>query len=87
MIVGKFNIAKLKQDLADNGISLYQLAKLFQKHCPGVADAPTIYAWFARNKLPLERLLQIVAIARVETDRKFKIDDYCEYFRYKSKAA
>ena len=85
MVEGKFQYAKLKRDLADNGVSLYKLAALFKQHCPGEVDSPTVYAWFARGRIPLERLMQLIAVARLETQREFRIDDYVQYYRYRGK--
>ena len=40
-----------------------------------------VYAWFARERMTVERLIQLLAIVRIETDRKLNIWKYIRVTR------
>jgi hypothetical protein len=46
-----------------------------------------VYAWFARERMTVERLIQLLAIVRIETDRKLNIWKYIRVARQKGRAA
>lgn len=40
-----------------------------------------VYAWFARESMTVERLIQLLAIVRIETDRKLDVWKYIKVTR------
>ncbi|HZO54868.1 MAG TPA: hypothetical protein VFB63_19330 [Bryobacteraceae bacterium] len=40
-----------------------------------------VYAWFARERMTVERLVQLLAIVRIETDRKLNVWKYIRVTR------
>ena len=40
-----------------------------------------VYAWFARERMTVERLVQLLAVVRMETDRKLNIWKYIRVVR------
>jgi hypothetical protein len=46
-----------------------------------------VYAWFARERMTVERLIQLLAIVRIETDRKLNIWKYIRVTRASNRRA
>jgi hypothetical protein len=46
-----------------------------------------VYAWFAKERMSVERLTQILAIVRLETDRKLDVWKYIKVTREGSRPA
>jgi len=46
-----------------------------------------VYAWFARERMTVERLIQLLAIVRIESDRKLNIWKYIRVTRASNRRA
>jgi hypothetical protein len=72
-----FNFRRLKADIK---LEVPELPDLFQKHFGIELTRNGIYAWFERGSMPLERLMQLLTIVMMESDKKVRLNvwDYIE---------
>lgn len=74
----RFNYEKLQKDL---GFLPTDVPRLFEGVFGERISKAAVYAWFARERMTVERLIQILTIVRIETDRKLDIWKYVEVTR------
>jgi len=78
----RFNYEKLQADLGFLPSDLPQLLKgLFGEDITKAG----VYAWFARERMTVERLIQILAVVRLEREKKLNIWRYIEVTRADSR--
>jgi len=46
-----------------------------------------VYAWFSRERMTVERLVQLLAVVRIETDRKLNVWKYIRVSRAPARRA
>lgn len=80
----RFDYRRLREDL---GLPVSTLPALFKKHFNLKVSRGTVYAWFHRAAMPVERLTQLLSIVRIETDRRLDIWRYVEVNPKNKKAA
>lgn len=73
MLIAEFDYLRLREDL---GLPLTSLPELFKKHFNITLSRATTYAWFQRGAMPVERLIQLLSIVRIETKRRLDIWRY-----------
>jgi hypothetical protein len=73
----RFNYRRLKADIQ---LEIPELPKLFKKHFGVKLTRSGMYAWFERGSMPLERLVQLLTIVMMESDKKVRLNiwDYIE---------
>jgi len=74
----RFNYERLQKDL---GFLLTDLPRLFKGLYGEDISKAAVYAWFARESMSVERLVQLLTIVRIETDKKLDIWRYIEATR------
>lgn len=74
----RFNYEKLQQDL---GFLPTDVPRLFEGVFGEKISKAAVYQWFARERMTVERLIQLLTIVRIETDRKLDIWKYVEVTR------
>ena len=80
-----FNYEKLQKDL---GFLPTDIPALFKGLFGEEISKAAVYAWFARESMTVERLVQLLTIVRIETGRKLDVWKYIEAKRpAKSRAA
>lgn len=80
----RFNYERLQKDL---GFLTTDLPRLFKGLYGEEISKGAVYAWFARESMSVERLVQLLSIVRIETDEKLDIWKYIEVTRPASKVA
>jgi hypothetical protein len=73
----RFNYRRLKADIK---LEVPELPGLFKKHFNVKLTKSGIYAWFERGSMPVERLVQLLTIVMMESDKKVRLNiwDYIE---------
>jgi len=71
----RFNYERLREDIR---IPLTQLPELFHQLFGAKLTKQAIHAWFKTGSIPLERLLQILTLVRLESSRRLDIWRYIE---------
>lgn len=80
----RFNYARLQKDLGYLCADIPRLLKgLFDEDVSETA----VYSWFNKERLPIERLAQLLTIVRIETGKKLDVWKYIEAKRPSSRAA
>ena len=73
--VVRFNYKRFQRDL---GYLVADLPALLKKIYGEDISKAAVYAWFARGKMPVDRLCQLLTIARIETQDKIDVWQYIE---------
>lgn len=71
----QFNYERLEKDL---GFLKTDIPRLFKGLYGEEVSKAAAYAWFARESLSVERLIQLLAIVRIETGKKLDIWKYID---------
>jgi hypothetical protein len=71
----RFNYKKLQTDL---GFLATDIPRLFQSFFGEQISKGAVYAWFARESMTVERLVQLLTVVRLETGRKLDAWDYID---------
>jgi hypothetical protein len=71
----RFNFERLEKDL---GFLKTDIPRLFKGLYGEDVSKATAYAWFKRESLSVERLVQLLAIVRIETGQKLDIWKYID---------
>lgn len=71
--VVRFDYRRLQKDI---GLKVPEIQKQFRQHFGLEIARCSIYAWFQRGCIPLERLTQLITLVRLETDRKLDLWRY-----------
>ena len=74
----RFNYDRLQKDL---GFLATDIPRLFKGVYGEEISKGAVYAWFARESMSVERLIQLLTIVRIETDNKLDIWKYIEVTR------
>jgi len=74
----RFNFERLQKDL---GFLPTDIPRLFKGIYGEEISKSTVYAWFARESMSVERLIQLLTIVRIETDQKLDLWKYIEVTR------
>jgi hypothetical protein len=74
----RFAYDRLQRDL---GFLATDIPRLFKGLYGEEISKGAVYAWFARESMSVERLIQLLTIVRVETDKKLDIWKYIEVTR------
>jgi hypothetical protein len=74
----RFNYERLQKDL---GFLATDIPRLFKGVYGEEISKAAVYAWFARESMSVERLIQLLTIVRIETDKKLDIWKYIEVTR------
>ena len=80
----EFDYQALQKDL---GFLPGDLAPLLERLFGEKISKAGVYAWFSRERMTVERLIQLLAIVRIETDRKLNIWKYIHVARPKGRAS
>lgn len=75
MYVINFNYQRLREDIR---IPLGQLPELFDALFGAKLTKQAVHGWFKSGSIPLERLLQILTLVRLESNRRLDIWRYIE---------
>ena len=70
-----FNYDKLQKDL---GFLATDVPRLFKGLFDEDISKAAVYAWFKRESMTVERLVQLLTIVRIETGKKLDIWKYIE---------
>lgn len=70
-----FDYHRFQQEI---GYKVPELVDLFYKLYGERLTRAGIYAWFSRGSIPLDRLIQILTVVRVESGRKLDIWRYID---------
>jgi hypothetical protein len=73
-----FNYERLQRDL---GFLPTDLPRLFKGLYGEDISKAAVYAWFARESMSVERLIQLLAIVRIETGKKLDVWKYIDVTR------
>ena len=79
-----FNYKKLEKDL---GFLATDVPHLFKGLFGEEISKAAVYAWFARESMTVERLVQLLTIVRIETGKKLDVWKYIEATRPASRVA
>ena len=71
----RFNYSRLREDI---GIPLSQLPEFFSALFGVKLTKQAIHGWFKTGSIPLERLLQVLTLVRLESNRRLDIWRYIE---------
>lgn len=71
----RFNYERLQQDL---GFLATDIPRLFKGLYGDEISKAGVYAWFHRESMSVERLVQLLTIVRIETGKKLDIWRYIE---------
>lgn len=74
----QFKYERLQKDL---GFLLTDLPRLFKGLYGEEISKAAVYAWFARESMSVERLIQLLTIVRIETGQKLDLWKYIEVKR------
>jgi hypothetical protein len=74
----RFNYERLQKDL---GFLLTDIPRLFSGLYGEEISKAAVYAWFARESMSVERLIQLLTIVRIETGKKLDVWRYIEVKR------
>lgn len=71
----RFDYRRFQQEIA---FTIPQLVDLFDQVYGERLSRAAIYYWFSRGSIPVERLIQILTVVRLETGRKLDIWRYID---------
>jgi hypothetical protein len=79
-----FNYDRLKKDL---GVPLDLVPAMLEHYFGVKVCRATVYFWFSRSSMPLDRLVLLLDLARVHHKRRYDVWRYIVTQKPKSKAA
>lgn len=71
----RFDYKRFQQEI---GFKIPELVDLFYQVYGEKLSRAAVYYWFSRGSIPVERLIQLLTIVRIETGRKLDIWRYID---------